>query len=663
MLVLTMFRIFTICLISILLFGGCSYTIKIKDGQTAFDQKQYHVAIPFLKKEFKKAKRRTEKGKIAFQIAESYFKKKEAENAIDWYKTAYNNNYGIEALRGYADGLKQAERYDEAIEEYETLGLEIGSPYEVKKDITACKVARDWKTIKEPNYKVSETDLNTKAAEFAPVFYKENLIFTSDRPSSTGEDDYKWTGRNFMDLFIVNENGNTKKFSEVINLDENEGTMSFNSSFDECYFTRCSGDIENVAYCQIFTASYNGDRWSNPLRLEFQSQNVNYMHPALSADGEQLYFASNHPDGWGGYDIYVSDRTPTGWDIPRLLSRNINTAGNEVFPTIHNDTLYFSSNFHTGMGGLDIFKTYPLNEKTWAPPKNLLPPVNSGADDFGLAVNSSFAKTDKVLQSGYFSSSRQGGQGSDDIYLFEKLVQKTPPPPPPVEDSVEIVYKMILDVYVLEKIYQNPSDPNSKVIGRRPLESTQVEGKFNGKNKNFTTSSEGLISLDLEEETTYDFFASKEGFLTGREYFSTKGIGKDATNPIQKFELEIILDKIFKEKEITLENIYYDYDAWNIREDAKPTLNSLANVLKLNPSINVQLSSHTDCRGPERYNSDLSQKRAQSAVDYLIQNGIDPNRLVAKGYGETSPAIDCICNRCSDAEHQANRRTTFKILN
>jgi len=659
-----MFRNLIFFLLLIFLISGCSYTIKIKDGNTAFEQKQYDVAIPFLKKEFKQAKRRTEKGKIAYQLAESYSKNNEVENALGWYKTAYNNNYGVEALRSYAEGLKQTEQYTEAIEEFESLGLEIGSPYEVKKDITACKVAMDWKTIEEPDYKTSSSDFNSNGSEYSPVFYKNQLVFTSDRASATGEKKYKWTGRNFMDLFLVNENGNAKNFSPKINSEGNEGTITFNADFTECYFTRCDGDVNNVAYCKIFSSKLKGDSWSDPTLLGFQAENVNYMHPALSSDGEQLFFASNHPDGWGGYDLYVSDRTPDDWDIPRLLSRNINTKGDEVFPTFHNDTLYFSSDFHTGMGGLDIFKTY-LSNKKWAPPLNLHPPVNSGFDDFGFAVNQSFEPTKEILQTGFFSSSRLGGKGADDIYIFEKVVPKTPPPPPPTEKKdtvIPIVYKMILEGYVLEKIYQNPSDPNSTIIGRRPLADANVEVIFGGKKEKFTTGSDGLFTLELAEETSYDLFGSKSEYLTKKEFFSTKGIGKDPKNPTQKFEIEIVLDKIFKDREITLENIYYDFDQSFIRDDAKPTLNTLANAMRLNPSITIQLSSHTDCQGNNRYNEELSQKRAQAAVDYLIQNNIDPDRLIAKGYGEISPAINCVCNRCSDGEHQANRRTTFKIL-
>jgi len=166
----------------------------------------------------------------------------------------------------------------------------------------------------------------------------------------------------------------------------------------------------------------------------------------------------------------------------------------------------------------------------------------------------------------------------------------------------------------------------------------------------------------LDRESDYNFLASKDGYLNRSSSFSSKGIGEDPDNPINKFEIEIELDKIFKNTEINLANIYYDYNEYFIRDDAKPTLNKLATVLQQNPNISIQLASHTDCRGPSGYNQDLSQRRAQSAVDYLISEGIEGNRLSAVGYGEGALAIDCICSRCSEDDHQANRRTTFKVL-
>ena len=657
-----MIRNFTTVFCCILLFSDCSYTIKIRDGKTAFEQKQYDVALGFLPKEFEKAQRRSEKGRIAFMMAESFRKTDQSEKSLQWYKKAYDNSYGVDALKEFAFGLKRAERYEEAIENFELLGLEIGSPYEYRKEITACKIAVD--AIKNPNpaYRISETDFNSNGADFAPVFYKnKKLIITSDRGSATGDKNYKWTGRKFMDVFLVDETGGVSEaFSEVINSEDHEGTITFNRDFTECFFTRCGGDVDNVAFCNIWTSRKEEGVWSEPQLLDFQQVRVNYMHPALSEDGGQLFFASDHPDGWGGYDLYVSDRTASGWDIPGLLSRNINTQGNEVFPNLDGDTLYFSSDFLSGMGGLDIFTTFPMNAKMWSPPQNLMPPINTGGDDFGMVIQPDFVANDEVKQTGYFVSSRPG-TSKDDIFKFEKIV---PPPAPdtPKTDTQAIVYKMILDIYVLEKIYQNPGDPNSKVLGRKPMEDAALEVISGETVESFTTGSDGLISIELKENSNYEFLGSKSGFLTGKENFSTVGIGKDPKRPIQKFELEVELDRIFKNKEIVLENIYYDFDDFRIRTDAKPTLNKLAESLQLNPDIKIQLASHTDCRGNNRYNQDLSQKRAESAVNYLIEIGINSERLFAKGFGENSPSIECVCNRCTENEHQSNRRTTFTVL-
>ena len=180
--------------------------------------------------------------------------------------------------------------------------------------------------------------------------------------------------------------------------------------------------------------------------------------------------------------------------------------------------------------------------------------------------------------------------------------------------------------------------------------------------RSVTVNTEGVASIDLEDNLDYNFLAKKEGYLNNQAKFSSKGLGKDPANPIQKFEVEIVLDKIFKNKEITLDNIYYDLDKWDIRTDAQPTLNKLAETLAQNPEVKIQLSSHTDCRGNDAYNATLSQKRAESAVNYLISKGIDAARLGSKGYGESQPAVSCDCKKCTESEHQANRRTTFKVL-
>ena len=643
-----------------LLLSACSYTQKVRDGRTAFERKQYAVAVPMLKKEYSKSKSKVEKGKIAFLIGESLRYNNKAAESLQWYKSAYDYQYGMDALKEYAYGLKKTGQYEEAGRAFKNLGIELGSPYEYRREVKACKAAAQWQKKEAQNaYKVFSAAFNSNASDYSPTYYTDNqLIITSDRSSSTGDDAYNWTGKNYSDLFTVNLDNNViAPLTAPINTEDNEGTVAFNEDYTEMYFSRCYNPAKADAYCKLMMSEKDGDAWSAPVVLDFVEEGVNYGHPSISADGNLLYFSSNHPDGWGGYDIYYSERIPEGWSHPKILNRNINTIYNEKFPVLHDDTLYFSSDGHTGMGGLDIFKVYKIGER-WSKPINLKAPVNSPADDFSFIIEPNNTRQEDVLQRGYFTSARENGSGGDDIYRWEK---HKIPPPPPEEVVPEIEYTITLHVFVLEKIYEDPQNPNSRVLGRKPIPKAQLQ-ITTGENRNTVTiSEEGEYTIQPQEESNYSFLALNSGYLNNSTTFSTMGIGKDPANPNLVFEVEIVLDKIFTDKEITLENIYYDFDQSYIRKDAEPTLNELASILQQNPGIEIELGSHTDCRGPNKYNQNLSQARAQSAVDYLISKGIDPRRLSARGYGENSPAADCACTRCSEEEHQANRRTTFKI--
>ena len=648
---------------------ACTFTEKIRDGESAFERKQYSVATQMLTKEYQKSKSRVEKGKKAFLIGESYRRMNKSEKSIEWYKIAYDNQFGIDALKEYAFALKKNEQYQEAAAAFKNLGLEIGSPYEYRREITACNQSIDWLKDSDKNvYKIELSSFNTGSAEYAPTAYGDDfLVITSDRGQSTGEGTYNWTGSNFSDLFLVNIKSNSAEpFDNSINTPNNEGTVTFNRNFTEMYFSRCFSDSErDDVYCKLMVSKKEGDSWTAPVVLSFVEEKINYGHPSLSDDGSTLYFSCNHPDGWGGYDIYYVERSPEGWDLPRLMGRTINSDGDEKFPFIDQDTLYFASDYHTGLGGLDVFKTFKVDKENWSSLYNLKPPINSGADDFGLIIDHRAQLEEGILQAGYFTSSRKDGKGNDDIYRFEKGVPPPPPPPPPVDTTKEpepIVYKMILDGFLLEKIYRDPTNPNSDVIGRKPLDQSSVNIAFGDNKENIVVGPDGQFTIELEENMDYNFLGSKNGYLSNTGRFSSKGIGKDPNNPITRYEVEIVLDKIFKNKEITLENIYYDYDQSFIRTDAEPTLNELATILNRNPEIKIQLASHTDCRGKVKYNKDLSQRRAEAAVDYLISLGIANDRLSALGYGKGAPAVDCICAKCTEEEHQINRRTTFKIV-
>jgi peptidoglycan-associated lipoprotein len=645
-------------------FNGCTYTLKVKDSKMAFDLKQYANAVTFGQKEFAKAKTRVEKGKIAFLIADSYRELHNDMKAQTWYKTAYDNGSNIDALREYTYCLKRSENYKEAAEAFKTLGLEIGAPYEYRREIIACNVAAGWiDDQKYSGFTVEPATFNTSAADYAPsVLNDGQVVFTSDRTTATGDAVYAWTGNKYSDLFMV-ENNNAKSFDKQLNTKDNEATATFTANGNEIYFTK-SGNDTTIYSSKIFYSKKISGTWTTPEVLPFCKEKIRYSTPSVSADGKTLIFASNDPEGWGGYDLYECPMTSEGFVEPKLMPRTLNSQGNEAYPFIDGDTLYFASDFHTGMGGYDIFKSYKLKDGSWSSPWNMKPPINSGSDDFAFAIDNQSIKKDDVFQQGYFSSNRIGGKGNDDIYRFER---RTPPPRPVVvvpekPKEAKIVYKNTLDIIVLEKVFQVNDNPNSKVLGRKPLADSKVGITINGKKREMTVNTEGVASLELEDNLDYTFIASHEGYLNNSAKFSSKGLGKDPANPIQKFEVEIVLDKIYKNKEITLDNIYYNYDKWDIRTDAEPTLIKLAQTLSENPTIRIQLSSHTDCRGKDDYNATLSQKRAESAVNFLISKGIASERLVAKGYGESQPAVICDCAKCTEDQHQANRRTTFKVL-
>jgi outer membrane protein OmpA-like peptidoglycan-associated protein len=375
----------------------------------------------------------------------------------------------------------------------------------------------------------------------------------------------------------------------------------------------------------------------------------------LTNDGNELYFVADSKEGYGGRDIFLAKKNIAGdFENPVNAGSKVNTQGDELFPVIADDNkLYFSSNGKIGYGGLDI---YVANKegKIYTNAQNLGYGVNSGGDDFSIALIKS--KDDSVMLSGYLTSNKPGGKGFDDIYYFEKRIPPAQPLPPAV---------YVLKVLVQTNQYENENNPNSKLLGKIPVENATVEiPRFDNVASSFqflhSDKNGNTETVVIPKNSAFKIKASKIGFLAGEENVNANINAKDGdTIVIQK---TITLNKIFKDVEITLDNIYYDYDKWNIRADAAQSLDTLIDILVKNPTIKIQLSSHTDCRGKDAYNETLSQKRAESVVQYLIQKGIAADRLTAKGYGETMPIEQCECTKCSDAQHQRNRRTTFKIL-
>lgn len=653
-------------IVMLALVSGCTYEMQIKDGASAYERKQFAVAIPMLKKEFQKSKDSGEKGKLAYMLAESYRRTNDPASAADWYNQAAQLRYYSDAAIQYPRMLQQMQQYDDAARAYQSAGRADGDVNKYREFSIACKKAKEWLAKADSNdYKIKSLDFNTPDTDFSPVLLeKDQLLFSSDRKDSEGKDVYKWTGDKFFDLYTVDIKNNTvNRWETPFNKDFHQGTICFNADKTEAYFTQCGSKTKGETdYCQIWRVKKNGDTWGMPEVMDFGAKDYNFVHPQIVRGGSMMIVASDNPAGYGGYDLYFSlwVEGEKRWTTPKNMGSTINTKGNEVFPFMDADTLYFSSDGHPGMGGLDLFRVDKFYDR-WQNLQNLKAPMNSGGDDFGLIMNSEAEKPDSVLQMGYFTSNRMGGKGSDDIYRFTREIPKIIPAPIPV-DTPKIVFRLRLEGIVKETVYKIPGNPNSGIADARGLMGASVRVSTEDTVFSLSAEPDGTFLLELNRETDYTFLASKQGYFNQQKGLTTKGIVLTEEEPEKVLTIELLLDKIFTGQEIVLENIYYDYDKDNIRDDAKPTLDSLTQILIQNPDIRIQLSSHTDCRGTDSYNEDLSQRRAESAVRYLLQKGIVQERLQAKGYGESKPAADCRCSQCTEEQHQENRRTTFMVL-
>jgi outer membrane protein OmpA-like peptidoglycan-associated protein len=370
----------------------------------------------------------------------------------------------------------------------------------------------------------------------------------------------------------------------------------------------------------------------DPQPLNFSSDSFTCGHPSLSKDGQVMYFASDMPGGYGGKDLYfvTYSKRSKEWGDPVNLGPTINTAGDEVYPFIHEDgTLYFSSNGHIGLGGTDIY--FSKGSATdWSTPLNMKSPINSGGDDFSLILS-------KDKESGYFTSNREGGKGQDDIYRF---------------------YMTPL-VFTLHGIVRDSKTKEIMVNTILTIINSNDSAKLVIK-----TDAAGYYKISLKPRTDYELFGAHEDYYDSKiEFQTTKGLEVSTD-----LEQDLLLEPFDYSTVFTLEGILYDLDKANIRPDAALVLDTMVYLLNKYPKIRIELGSHTDCRADSAHNQDLSQRRADSAVAYIVRSGIDPDRMIAKGYGEAKLVNDCGCEgtyitrNCTEAEHQLNRRTTFKLL-
>lgn len=640
--------------------AACSFTQKIKSGDMAVAYKYYAQAILLYNDEFNRAPSKSIQAEKAYNLGLCFAELDDQPQASQWFRTAYDLEYGDEALLRYAGTLKNMQRYDQAIGIYEAILDANPARDSLKREILSCQRALDWIKM-PPEYRVEGLALNSPAAEFCPALYENGqLVFSSDRLVSSGEKTYHWTGADFMDLFLCfPDDERPENFSSSLNTNGNEGTVAFSQDFQTIYFTRCTGEQDEDGKCKLYVSYRSYNDWSEPVLLPFIQAGFNYQHPALSGNDSILIFSSDAQitGAIGQFDLYYTRLDPSGtWITPINLGRRINGESNEKFPHMDQDTLYFSSDQTGGMGGLDIYKSWVMADGTWAPPLNMKHPINSGADDFGFLVDRINVLSSDAGFHGYLTSSRAGGLGRYDLYRFNQVPLTGLQDTTMITPTTEVTpLSLFLAVRVVTPLREDETNPNSKILSQRPLANTPVTIN----RKNYRTNAEGLVLLPIDFKQTYSISSGATGFLSSSLEFTAPSA--DSSQPNRTITREIVLDKLFTGKEINLSDIYYDYDEWVIREDARPALDRLIKLLKDNPSLSIALGSHTDCRGLEDYNQELSQKRAQSAVDYLIQGGISASRLVAQGYGESQLINRCICEQCTEDEHQENRRTTFTI--
>ena len=652
-------------LLTLSFFTACTYTERIKDGDTAYERKQFAVAITMLNKEYPKAKDSRERGKKAYQLAESYRRTNQYDKAAEWYEKASRERYSPDAPLKQAQMLQQAQLYDDAVSAFRTAGRDAGNANQYMEYIVASRTAKQW-LAEAPNsdFKLEALSFNTAATDFSPiVLTKDEMIFTSDRAESEGKDKYKWTGQKFMDLYAYDASKDSVKRYVVTGWDAayHQGNLVYNEDKSKVFFTQCGSDkLDGVDFCKIMMAEKSGNGWTKPRDIKLGASNINYMHPCIGPKGKYLIVSASDKKGFGGYDLYMSMWVPSEdkWSEPRNMGSAINTKGDEVFAYMDGDTLYFSSNGIPGMGGLDIYKTWQEGER-WKKPENLKAPLNSGGDDFGLVMDPYGEKADTIMQMGYLTSNRKGGKGSDDIYRF---MRRFPKVPEPVDTIPTLVMRLDLNGMVKENFLENPGDPNSKVSGQKPLLGATILISTADTAWSMGSDVDGSFYATVQPGKTYFFKTTKDGYFSSTDTLSTMDIVLTEENPIQKVKKEIILTPIQKGKEIVLKDVKFDYNKADIRPDAAKELDKLVDLLMKNPELNILMTSHTDCRGTDRDNMGLSQRRAESTMQYLIQKGIPGSRLQAKGFGETTPAAICECNSCTEEQHQENRRTSFVVL-
>ncbi|MGB3616513.1 MAG: OmpA family protein [Catalinimonas sp.] len=630
-------------LLVLLLTASCSSLIK--KGDRHFQRGEYEYAV----QDYEAA---VEKGQEApyanLRIAESYRLSNRLHQSAPYYRSAIEGGARPDsALFYYAMALKDEGQYDAARAQFESY---------LKQGSDRTRVARARREIKNMDeladimqrdadrYEVRNFEsLNTEAADFAPIFLDdaEEMIFSSGR----GEGKiYAATGGGFLDLYAYKFDGSeplsgaVQSYDRLNAPDVHDAVATISKDGTMMVFARGNdGRKKGRKDVDLFISYLRNGAWSEPELLPFNDADAWDSTPAFSGDGRSLYFASNRARGNGGTDIWRVTMGANGlWSRPQNMGGTINTPGNEMFPYVSDDgKLYYSSDGMAGFGGLDIF-VGARRRGQGIMVENVGAPIISRYDDFGIAF--------RTPTEGFFSSNREGGKGDDDIYYFK---------------DVKGDIKSINYVLVGTTVTPDSAGENTILAGVE-VQLLDRDGQAVG---TATTGPDGQFTFPLEGSANYQLLGEKQQYFTRRQPFTTFGraIPQEELQDDTTITLAttLLLEEIVPDRAIVLDNIYYDLNKADIRPDAARELDKLVQTLKDNPDIRIELSSHTDVRAPDNYNQRLSQRRAESAVEYIVSQGVDAARLEARGYGETQLRVE---NAETEEEHQLNRRTEFKVL-
>nr|WP_298996121.1 OmpA family protein [uncultured Allomuricauda sp.] len=577
------------------------------------------------------------------KAAEAHYYSGNMEKSYIWYHELYQNhkeNITEESFFKYNHSLKANGRYKRA--------ARLTRLFRQKREKTIKVQSRENPIWDNSAYvEVKNMAINSKYSDFSPMFHGDGkVVYASAMDSSfLTTRRYRWNNQPFLDLYVARQNESQEdlvgagKLSKKINTKYHEASVAFSPDQKTIYFTRNNygkkkklrRGKKGVNHLKIYTSNFIDGEWTKATELPFNSENYSNGHPSVSPDGKKMYFVSDRPGGFGLTDIYVVDILENGkFSEPRNLGKSVNTPYKEMFPYVTGTSLYFSSDRTMGVGGLDIYKS-DYSGELFNVAINMGKPVNSNRDDFSYII-------DAEGQKGYFASNRKGGKGDDDIYSFKNIL------------NLNAIAGVINNIEN-EELLDNVTVALFNEEGERLVETT-------------TDSLGNFVFDELLPSKKYSLVALKEGFVEEKIQVSTKNNERifleQSITPIK--ELVVRENEVLK---VNTENIYFDFDKFNIKAQAAEELDKLVDLMKSHPEMVIRIESHTDSRGTRAYNKYLSDKRAKSSRDYIVSKGIEASRIEsAIGYGEERLLNDCGDGvRCSGQNHNLNRRSEFIIVN